>query len=129
MLNWFNSNKSEITALNERIEKLEREVEYHKRLAEHATKEVTELQQAINDNARAATPSLDFDKMDAFSIERMRKDGMPYTVIGYLKSLPEEPPDIGEWVLHCSDEHHERLVREFNQYKSARCLISNDEGQ
>lgn len=127
-MNWFSS-PTIISQLKARIEELEKSVEYHKDLAQRSVDHVSRLQQSIDDSARNATPSVDFDRMEAFSIERIRdKNEAPRTVIGYNKDVSETGAVIpGEWTLYCNDEHHERLVREFNEYK-ARCLISNSEG-
>jgi hypothetical protein len=63
--------------------------------------------------ARAAAVSVDFKRMNAFSIERLTDDNkVPMTIIGYY--LQDK---VGQWYLYCDEEHHARLVKEFNEYK------------
>lgn len=66
----------------------------------------------------------------AFSIERIQdwlSDAemyVPVTVIGYHApdSIPEDPDKVkvGEWRFYCSQEEHERLVKEFNEYRAKK---------
>ena len=75
----------------------------------------------------AASFSVDWKAMNAFSIERNWYDGALRTIIGYMLQEPAihtEGEDskitykdvVREWYLHCSAEEHERLVKEFNEY-------------
>lgn len=60
--------------------------------------------------------SFDWNRGQAFSIERMYENvhKIPFTVIGYIK---EEDKRVGEWKFYCSQEEHERLVKDFNDSK------------
>ena len=74
--------------------------------------------------------SFDWKSSNAFSIERIHEwnsDNEIYiatTVIGYLAPTQDESPDqklrVGEWRFYCSQSEHDRLVKEFNEYKSKR---------
>lgn len=57
--------------------------------------------------------SFNFKKINAFSVERINKDGSLCTIIGYL--LGEE---VRQWYFYCSDEMHNSLVEEFDLWKS-----------
>lgn len=72
--------------------------------------------------------SFDWVKARAFSIERIHEwdEGeqlyIATTVIGYLAPDPTEDDKdklkVGQWCFYCSQKEHERLVKEFNEYKS-----------
>lgn len=72
-----------------------------------------------------ATFSVDFDEMDAFSIERMEKGSSVITVIGHTVEQTSwdangnstSTTEIKEWSLYCSHDQHEKLVVEFDEYK------------
>ena len=74
--------------------------------------------------------SFDWSFGRAFSIERIQEwnEGeqiyLATTVIGYLAPDPtEEDKDklkVGQWCFYCSQKEHERLVKEFNEYKSKK---------
>lgn len=59
--------------------------------------------------------AVDWNRMNAFSIERMMQDGRPMTVIGYWEGPNDE--NVGEWSFRCNQDTHERLVEEFRQYR------------
>lgn len=60
--------------------------------------------------------SLDFEKMNAFSIERTFKNGdYPKTVVGYFLN-----GDVKEWYLQTSAKEHNRIVAEFELWKEGR---------
>ena len=79
-----------------------------------------------------ATFSIDWKTMNAFSIERGWENGTLKTTIGYLLQEPVAYTEtdgtqnithkdvVREWTLYCSAEEHERLVTEFNEYKSKK---------
>jgi hypothetical protein len=78
-----------------------------------------------------ASYAIDWDAMKAFSIERMWENGLPKTIIGYMLSEPlvttsgegvervTEKDVIREWTLYCSAETHEKLVKEFNEWRTS----------
>lgn len=75
-----------------------------------------------------STFSVDWKTMNAFSIERGWNNGTLRTTIGYLLQEPVVITEgevttkdvVREWVLYCSSEEHERLVKEFNDYKKSK---------
>lgn len=71
-----------------------------------------------SEQAKAVADSgfaVDFNRMGAYSIERMIKDGRPVTVIGHWHGPNDE--NTGEWRFHCNQDTHERLVEQFRQYQ------------
>lgn len=76
-----------------------------------------------------ASYAINWDTMNAFSVERMWENGLPKTVIGYLLSEPivtttqegsqlvTDKDIVREWTLYCSAEKHEQLIREFVEWK------------
>jgi len=100
-----------------RIKELEAEVE---RL-QYANKA---YQTRLVDEYSKASYSVDFAKMNAFSIERHWDNGTQKTIIGYILQEPFSTTEgeystkdvVREWNLLCSHEEHERLVKQFNDY-------------
>jgi hypothetical protein len=81
-----------------------------------------EQEDAIEQNLSVA---IDFNKIDAFSVERNIGDNnRRCTVIGYLQPSKTTADGVvtkisttQEWVLYCSAEQHEKLVKEFEGSK------------
>lgn len=117
---WFGSKERvELEEARKTITRLQNTLESQFSLAASRLQELNQLKKDLADKSRSCSVAVDFEMMDAFSIERMYKDGISRTVIGYLKSPPDADPDIGEWTLYCNEEIHEKLVKEFIDYKQA----------
>ena len=75
-----------------------------------------------------ASFSINWELMNAFSIERGWENGTHKTTIGHILQEPVTVTEgevttkdvVREWVLYCSAEEHERLVQEFNDYKKSK---------
>ena len=99
-------------------------VEENKKL-DHATKVYQE--QLVGELSKASF-SVDWEAMNAFSVERGWGNGVLRTTIGYLLQEPSVHTEsdgnqnitykdvVREWVFNCSAAEHERLVSEFNEY-------------
>ena len=61
--------------------------------------------------------SIDFSKLDAFSIERNGDKHEPCTIIGHFLTNADGTKNVAEWYLYCSIKTHARLVKEFNESK------------
>ena len=61
--------------------------------------------------------SIDFNKMDVFSIERNGDKHQPCTIIGHFMHQADGTKTTSEWYLYCSPTTHTRLVKEFNDSK------------
>lgn len=57
---------------------------------------------------------IDWDNMDAFSIERMGDPKGNYTVIGYYQTTGNDRV-VAEWKFYCSLEQHNELAEEFKK--------------
>lgn len=106
--------------------------------AERLEKRIAELEAAIkrhNDHVYEAARkdvatssfAVDFETMNAFSIERLIENSTSKTVIGYLTTDRvagemgnTEKKTVREWTFYCSHEEHERLVKEFNAWKAKK---------
>lgn len=104
--------------------------EYEKQQAKKKKARIDELRGLI-EKMMQATPAIDFVQMKVVSIERALKeiqvDGENFTigstVIGHIvneKSETLSKAEIREWTLYCTQEHHEKLVEEFNAFIKAR---------
>jgi hypothetical protein len=71
----------------------------------------SEQAKAVADSSFA----VDFNRMGAYSIERIIQNGRPVTVVGHWTGPNDE--NAGEWFFHCNQDTHERLVDEFRQYQ------------
>jgi hypothetical protein len=77
----------------------------------------------------SASFSVDWKRINAFSIERMWENGIPKTIIGYMLTEPVVTTEgegeqrvtykdvVREWTYYCSAEKHEELVKQFIEYK------------
>lgn len=72
--------------------------------------------------AREASIYIDFDKIDVFSIERRVNEwAVANTEIAYWKEELEDGQIVKKYktlVYHCSDEIHEALVDDYENWKS-----------
>lgn len=73
---------------------------------------------ANQNTARHSEMAVDYEKMNAFSIERVFSNGEAKTVIGYMHGS-----QIREWNLFCDDDMHQELVDQFKQYITDRKKI------
>lgn len=74
--------------------------------------------EGIQRSATKCSASVDFNTLNAFSIERMVKDHGPCTIIGYYPDPNEKSKEkVKEWYIYCDDAVHENLVKQFNQAK------------
>lgn len=64
--------------------------------------------------------AVDFCNMNAFSIERMCRDGQAVTVIGYFLNN-----QVREWNLYCNEERHQELVNQFKLYLEKKNITPN----
>ena len=85
-----------------------------------------EYKKRIDSEFSSASFAIDWDTMNVFSVERNWSHGFPTTILGYMLSEPVTHTEeqvtykdvVREWTLHCSAETHEKLVEEFNAWKS-----------
>lgn len=71
-----------------------------------------------SEQAKAVADSgfaVDWNRMGAYSIERIVQDGRPVTVVGHWTGPNHE--NVSEWCFHCNQDTHERLVEEFRKYR------------
>ena len=69
---------------------------------------------AIKEDVNTSVFKIDWNKMDAFSIERMGDNNAAYTVIGHHMTDEHNVKHIHEWKFYCSHEQHNKLAEEFN---------------
>lgn len=63
--------------------------------------------------------AMDFGKMNAFSVERIVKDGKgPHTIVGYFITHGNGTTEVKEWMLYTSAKEHNRMVAEFELWKA-----------
>jgi hypothetical protein len=69
---------------------------------------------SIKNDVNTSEFKIDWNKMDAFSIERMGDHQSAYTVIGYYMTDEHNVKHVHEWKFYCSQEQHNKLAEEFN---------------
>lgn len=95
---------------------------------ENRIKDLEEYIKSLESSSRNLTFAFDFNAVNAFSIERNWNNGKVCTIIGYTvdeqtihdngKILDKQT--VKEWYLYCSDDQHEKLVKEFNEFKKGK---------
>ena len=109
------NDKLKFSDMKVRIGNLEDELAAYKKLLAEA-----------NDSVAAAEPSIDFNSMRVFSIERTVSNNKPCTVLGYYINDPIVSADgemivdrdkVKEWTLYCNNDRHATLVEEFKLWK------------
>ena len=111
---WLSKKKQkELIELEQKVQRLRSEEQdllaSIRRLKEEQTRELTTAVEHFQF-------SLDFDRMDAFSVERVISDGkVPKTNIGYFVG-----GSVKEWYLQTSAKEHNRIVAEFELWKGKR---------
>jgi predicted RNase H-like nuclease (RuvC/YqgF family) len=98
---------------DKKIREMERRIDTLQFELERKREEIQRLKHEIETKKpdyRNATFSFNFNAVKAFSVERLPSDKGVATVIGYIVK-----DNVKEWHLYCSDEQHERLVKEFEQ--------------
>lgn len=107
----------------QRISELQHELESTKALLRVAEKELEAKNETIRaylNSAKDNTFVIDWKAMNAFSVERIAREGSVYTIIGYILQNDYEDDKkqslVKEWTLYCSEEQHEKLASEFQAY-------------
>ena len=99
----------EIAKLNDKINKLEVDLVKLRNDYLYRSERAHEIREDQIETIRNSNLAISFKTINAFSIERLIKDEIEQTSIGYLNSKGE----VSEWIFTCNNEIHERLVKEF----------------
>jgi len=97
---------------------LESEIESLKLELKWKKEEVDRLRQTLEDqkkHARNELVSFDFKAVKAFSVERELGSRGIHTTIGYIVN-----DEVKQWVFFCSEEQHERLIKEFEKSRKVQ---------
>ena len=78
----------------------------------------------VNKEMQSSEFAVDFEEMNAFSIERYVNGNVPCTLIGYFIDEPVVAEDkkigskkvLNQWYLYCTQERHTELVDQFKVY-------------
>ena len=87
-----------------------------KRLKSSLEYEMGKNQNAIKEELNACTFAFDFKRTNVFSIERLVHKDCPQTVIGYFLER-DGNVEPRQWFFECSQEMHEKLVKQFIEIK------------
>jgi hypothetical protein len=86
-----------------------------------------EYQRRLIGEMAAASYAINWDAMNAFSVERIWDNGTQKTIIGYRLEEPMIVTEgdqqkittkdvVREWYLYCPADKHEQLVQEFKEW-------------
>lgn len=76
-------------------------------------RKLADAQHGSNDQASFV---IDFWRLNPFSVERNVMDGRPCTIFGYF----DNEGKVAEWVWFCSVDTHNKVVKEYNEYKAKK---------
>ena len=122
-MGWFD--KVTLAEKNRRIDALEENI----RILEDRIRAMNaEKQDNLVKEMANASFAINWETMNAFSVERMREGSTNKTIIGYTLEEPVVVSEdnvttkdtVREWTLYCSPETHEKLVAEFNEWKKGK---------
>lgn len=113
--------KSSYEELQRELSAVEKNLVYNKEIVKSKDVEIENLENKIKElenkilslyskELEECEFEFDFKSTDAFSIERINKNGKNQTVIGYMK---HDENTIGEWYLGCSFSQHQKLAEQF----------------
>jgi hypothetical protein len=75
------------------------------------------LHEQIDNRIVRSACEIDFNVINAFSVERNVNDNRPCTIIGYFIDNSTAPL---EWYLFCSDDQHHKIVTQFKEHKESK---------
>jgi hypothetical protein len=110
---WKQFNRAE--RLQNRVNQLEAMIADHK----------SELGKRIQEDIETSTFALDFDVMNVFSIERNNGGNVnAQTIVGYFVTKATDSGatehQMHQWYLNCSHDEHQRLVKQFTDWKAKK---------
>ena len=111
--------RSELSDAKVKIEELERKLRNWKNSYEALESRYESL---TSKDAQEATHLVDFETMQAFSIERMpsSKENHPITNIGYTVVDHQGGVHVKEWTMYTTLAQHNELVEQYRHYLSKR---------
>ena len=120
-------NNKKVRELQREVERLEQLVNAHEVAYNELAAIYDKRNKDLDDASRELPVTLNFDAINAFSVERLMQNNKPVTVIGYF--VNERIPDdnrivtvqkVKEWYLYCNDKVHKDIVKQFNDYMASR---------
>lgn len=111
----YNEQLDRAEVLQNRVERLEATLANHK----------NKLGRRIQEDIETSTFALDFDLMNVFSIERNNGENVnAQTIVGYFVTKATDSgatePQVHQWYLNCSHDEHQRLVKQFTDWKAKK---------
>jgi hypothetical protein len=93
-----------------KVKKLEAQVESLKADLKRAREEANVK---VMDDCHSCDFVIDWENLDAFSVERHGGPKTAYTIIGYYVHHADNTKSVDEWKFFCSQEQHNKLAQEF----------------
>ena len=104
--------QNELDDLKERNQNLNRELTDRNLELIKAREELeiaTSRIKAIDKSTSECSFAIDFEKLNVFSVERIVRENIPITIIGYLGV----DGNVKSWYYYCSEEIHNNLAKQF----------------
>jgi hypothetical protein len=92
---------------------LDRVTDHYEKIITQQNEQIAELSANPYNHLCESDVEVDFEFMNAFSVERTLLEGVTVTSVGYF----DRQNKTREWFLYTSEETHQRLVNEFREYK------------
>jgi hypothetical protein len=97
----------------EKIKKLEQDIQERDKLINSYVADVKRLQKRQDEDivkdCHSAEFVVDWNLINAFSVERHGGEKEAYTIIGYW----DKDSEVAEWKFYCSLNQHNKLAQEF----------------
>ena len=109
----------------ELLDQIDKLTEQNKNLQDRKDAELQKQRNVVYDDIDACIHVFDWEAVNAFSIERNMKkqegELIAYTVIGYKRGVSDKGNICtGEWMFICSQEEHNRLAKQFQEYLASK---------
>lgn len=109
----------------ELLDQIEKLTNQNENLQERLQDKTQKQRNVVYDDIDGCIHAFDWEAVGAFSIERNMKeqDGelIAYTIIGFQRNISEEGNICtGEWMFICSQQEHNRLAKEFQEYLASK---------
>lgn len=113
--------QNEIKFLENKIRRLEEDLESERRIVRGYEKRDREkcVNLGMENAAREEPVMIDFSKVDVWSIERMHKDGVNFTIVSVLHNVNGNTVSK-EYRYHVNSDGHKRIIAAYEAHRAKK---------